>query len=86
MYFCEVNNNCFADLNVSVSDAASILRACSNVEEPSTTMSELLQKEENVNHVVTFSAGIDGLIGGGVPIGQITELCGVPGIGKTQLW
>lgn len=26
------------------------------------------------------------MLGGGIPIGEVTELCGVPGVGKTQLW
>jgi RAD51-like protein 2 len=33
---------------------------------------------------VTFSAGVDGMLGGGVPLGKITEICGAPGVGKTQ--
>ena len=28
---------------------------------------------------------MDGILGGGVAIGQVTEFCGVPGVGKTQL-
>jgi hypothetical protein len=31
--------------------------------------------------IITFCRGVDTLLGGGVPSGQITELCGVPGIG-----
>jgi RAD51-like protein 2 len=34
---------------------------------------------------VTFSAAIDGLLGGGIATGTLTELCGPPGIGKTQM-
>lgn len=32
-----------------------------------------------------FCKKLDGLLGGGVPTGQLTEFCGPPGIGKTQL-
>lgn len=32
-----------------------------------------------------FCKTLDGLLGGGVPTGQLTEFCGPPGIGKTQL-
>ena len=35
--------------------------------------------------VVTFSQKLDELLGGGVPLGRITEFCGAPGIGKTQV-
>lgn len=50
------------------------------------TALELLQTEQIQNHIVTFSARIDTMLGGGVPVGKITEFCGTPGIGKTQLW
>ena len=50
------------------------------------TALELLQTEQLQNHIVTFSARIDAMLGGGVPVGKITEFCGTPGIGKTQLW
>ena len=36
--------------------------------------------------IVTFCQTLDKLLGGGIQLGQITELFGVPGIGKTQLW
>lgn len=49
------------------------------------TALELLSIEQDLDHVVTFSAGIDGMLGGGVPVGKITEFCGSPGIGKTQM-
>ena len=40
--------------------------------------------EQLQGYIVTFSAKIDGILGGGVPLGKITELCGAPGVGKTQ--
>ncbi|EQC32455.1 hypothetical protein SDRG_09782 [Saprolegnia diclina VS20] len=33
----------------------------------------------------TFVPGLDDVLGGGIPIGEITEICGTPGVGKTQL-
>ena len=33
---------------------------------------------------MTFCAGVDGMLGGGVPLGKVTEFCGAPGLGKTQ--
>ena len=47
---------------------------------------DLLKLEEMQGHVVTFCAKIDEMLGGGVPVGKITEFCGAPGIGKTQIW
>uniref|UniRef100_A0A3Q3WTY8 DNA repair protein RAD51 homolog 3 n=1 Tax=Mola mola TaxID=94237 RepID=A0A3Q3WTY8_MOLML len=52
----------------------------------SMTALELLQKEEEeLRSIVTFSSRLDAALGGGVPIGKTTEVCGAPGVGKTQL-
>ncbi|XP_019716318.1 DNA repair protein RAD51 homolog 3 [Hippocampus comes] len=51
----------------------------------SLTALDLLQKEEALTRIVTFSSRLDAALGGGLPVGKITEICGVPGMGKTQL-
>ena len=35
--------------------------------------------------IITFCRAIDVMLGGGVKVGQLTEIVGVPGIGKTQM-
>ena len=45
---------------------------------------ELLRSEQELGHVVTFSSQVDSMLGGGVPLRKITEICGAPGVGKTQ--
>jgi RecA/RadA recombinase len=35
--------------------------------------------------IVTFCQAIDNLLGGGIVLGQVTEIAGMPGTGKTQL-
>lgn len=45
----------------------------------------LLEKEQHSKHIITFSSELDKILGGGIHTGQITEFCGVPGVGKTQL-
>jgi RecA/RadA recombinase len=35
--------------------------------------------------IVSFCRSIDGLLGGGIALGQVTEIAGLPGTGKTQL-
>uniref|UniRef100_A0A6B2LDH7 DNA repair protein RAD51 homolog 3 n=1 Tax=Arcella intermedia TaxID=1963864 RepID=A0A6B2LDH7_9EUKA len=45
----------------------------------------LLEEELNCCRIITFCKDIDVMLGGGVPTGKITEFCGVPGIGKTQM-
>ena len=46
---------------------------------------ELLQREQAEGSIVTFCAAIDEMLGGGVALGKLTEFCGAPGLGKTQL-
>ncbi|XP_035016206.1 DNA repair protein RAD51 homolog 3 [Hippoglossus stenolepis] len=51
----------------------------------SLTALELLQKEAETRSIVTFSSRLDAALSGGIPVGKTTEICGTPGIGKTQL-
>ncbi|KEG14121.1 putative meiotic recombination protein DMC1 [Trypanosoma grayi] len=44
-----------------------------------------LEEDEGSERVTTFCKSIDVLLGGGVPVGAVTEVCGPPGVGKTQL-
>ena len=37
------------------------------------------------SRITTFSRSLDSLLDGGVPLGSVTEICGAPGVGKTQL-
>lgn len=46
---------------------------------------ELLKVEQLQGYIVTFCAKVDAMLGGGVPLGKITEVCGAPGVGKTQI-
>ncbi len=45
---------------------------------------ELLEVEQAHPFIVTFSAKVDEMLGGGIPMCKIVELCGAPGVGKTQ--
>ncbi|KAL9644856.1 hypothetical protein ABK040_005336 [Willaertia magna] len=47
----------------------------------------LFEKETNPsNYIKTFCQGLDNALGGsGIKTGVITDICGVPGVGKTQL-
>ncbi|KAM9855355.1 DNA repair protein RAD51 homolog 3 [Aulostomus maculatus] len=51
----------------------------------SLTALDLLHKEEELRSIVTFSSQLDAALGGGLPVGKTTEICGAPGVGKTQL-
>ncbi|KJE92059.1 RAD51C protein [Capsaspora owczarzaki ATCC 30864] len=52
----------------------------------SASAAALLQQEASRGAIRTGSFDMDAMLGGGgVPVGKITEFCGAPGIGKTQL-
>lgn len=46
----------------------------------------LLQEGCELPEIVTFCRALDTLLGGGIPLQAITEVSGVPGVGKTQVW
>ncbi|XP_071790472.1 DNA repair protein RAD51 homolog 3-like [Asterias amurensis] len=48
------------------------------------TALEMLQYEKASPAIVTFCEDLDEMLGGGVPLSKITEICGAPGVGKTQ--
>ena len=45
----------------------------------------LYAKESSARRIITFCSDLDAILGGGVAQGQVTEFCGVPGVGKTQI-
>jgi hypothetical protein len=47
--------------------------------------SSLLPPPPPPRSIITFCRGVDKLMGGGVPLGALTEFVGAPGVGKTQL-
>jgi RAD51-like protein 2 len=49
------------------------------------TALEILKKTEDSFGVFTMVRELDEMLGAGVPFGKITEFCGAPGLGKTQL-
>ena len=46
---------------------------------------EILRHEESKIPLHTFCEKLDAILGGGVSTGEITEFCGAPGVGKTQM-
>jgi len=46
---------------------------------------ELLQREVAAPRIRTGSSDLDDLLQGGIPAAKLTEFCGAPGVGKTQL-
>lgn len=50
-----------------------------------TSAKEMFDKERRKKTLVTFRQPLDRILGGGIRTGQITEFCGAPGVGKTQI-
>eukprot|EP00277_Geminigera_cryophila_P017429 CAMPEP_0179449188 /NCGR_PEP_ID=MMETSP0799-20121207/33171_1 /TAXON_ID=46947 /ORGANISM="Geminigera cryophila, Strain CCMP2564" /LENGTH=359 /DNA_ID=CAMNT_0021242055 /DNA_START=81 /DNA_END=1160 /DNA_ORIENTATION=+ len=79
------------ETQMSQKDAVEVLRAIRGDARPAQkggkSALELLQenKDAGPKHVITFCADMDNMLGGGVAMGEVTEFCGAPGIGKTQL-
>ena len=46
---------------------------------------ELWEREKATRKIITFCPDMDKMLGGGVAPREVTEFCGVPGVGKTQL-
>ena len=82
------------DLGISLDEALDIIRVAEEKEKLDTGKNEDFASHSALNmlkqkkkRIVTFCKDIDdGLFGGGgVPVGEMTEFCGVPGVGKTQM-
>eukprot|EP01138_Halocafeteria_seosinensis_P005158 gb/GECG01005273.1/.p1 GENE.gb/GECG01005273.1/~~gb/GECG01005273.1/.p1 ORF type:complete len:400 (+),score=50.69 gb/GECG01005273.1/:1-1200(+) len=50
-------------------------------EQPATALDILSE----AGTIITFCKPLDAILGGGIPLGEVTEICGVPGVGKTQM-
>jgi RAD51-like protein 2 len=86
-----------ASASASSVGQTSFLPSCASMLHPpmaAKTASQLLEEDatfrrENMRsgtqHVITFCRPLDQLIGGGIALGELTEVSGAPGAGKTQL-
>ncbi|XP_042911452.1 DNA repair protein RAD51 homolog 3 [Parasteatoda tepidariorum] len=46
---------------------------------------EVLKVEKSLNPITTSCTALDRILKGGIPLKKVTEICGSPGSGKTQL-
>ncbi|XP_077235561.1 RAS associated with diabetes protein 51C isoform X2 [Tasmannia lanceolata] len=85
------------DLNISDHEALEILKFASHsnrldmsdgshaLVNGAQTAWDMLCDEQTVRHITTSCEDLDTILGGGINCKEITEIGGVPGIGKTQL-
>jgi RAD51-like protein 2 len=85
-------SNLAAELGCSLAEAASMMRevegavsSCRPEKQSVTALSLISKLKATQRTIVTFSRSVDKLLGGGVARGEVTEICGLPGVGKTQL-
>lgn len=74
------------DTGITVEEALEVLEAVSPVDGPlATDAFDILKSECSKFPITTLSVKLDEILGGGIPMKKITEVCGAPGSGKTQL-
>jgi len=75
------------EAGISREQALSVLRECDpkNISSKPTSALTLMQDAEANRRITSLSDSFDSLLGGGLQPQQVTEICGTPGIGKTQL-
>lgn len=78
------------EAGISLEDALEVLKIVSREERTSGFSSisalQLLEQEQSLPNIVTFCSELDEALGGGIALRKVTEICGAPGIGKTQMW
>ncbi|XP_020248057.1 DNA repair protein RAD51 homolog 3 [Asparagus officinalis] len=85
------------DLNIALQEAMDILKVASEssssarlgggnaILNGAQTAWDILSEEQALKHITTSCEDLDGILGGGIHCKEVTEVGGVPGIGKTQL-
>mmetsp|Transcript_11824 Transcript_11824/g.17349 ORF Transcript_11824/g.17349 Transcript_11824/m.17349 type:complete len:352 (+) Transcript_11824:187-1242(+) len=81
-------SNLSEELGLSLAQTAVLVReiksASASTETQGSTALSLLQSRKQ-RSIITFSKSVDNMLGGGISLGELTEVCGLPGAGKTQL-
>ncbi|KAJ7997016.1 hypothetical protein DPEC_G00224540 [Dallia pectoralis] len=92
LYLCDLRPlQLSKEAGISQEEAVEVLQAvrCESGQETSAasrlTALELLGREQELGTIVTFCSALDTALGGGLPVGKTMEVCGAPGVGKTQL-
>lgn len=88
-------SNLAAEAGCSLAEAASLMREVESAiasvrptaqHKQSATALSLISKVKAANRtIVTFSRSVDNMLGGGLAKSEVTEIAGLPGVGKTQL-
>ena len=82
-------SNLAQELQITLLEAAALMRelptASSTTAVPATATALSILQSQSTRSIITFSKSLDEMLGGGVSIGEVTEICGLPGAGKTQV-
>ncbi|KAI8106873.1 hypothetical protein M9434_001527 [Picochlorum sp. BPE23] len=78
-----------SEANMTHEDALLVLKSLSTRDSDALRTAQsardIYEREQRSKCIVTFSMDLDRVLGGGIRTGQMTEFCGAPGIGKTQI-
>ncbi|GAX22257.1 RAD51-like protein 2 [Fistulifera solaris] len=91
-------SNLAAELGIALSEAGRIWQELQSLDHdaqkenqisltnrrPVSAQELLAQRPEGASNIITFCRQIDQMLRGGIPLGELTELAGSPGAGKTQ--
>ncbi|GAX84288.1 hypothetical protein CEUSTIGMA_g11710.t1 [Chlamydomonas eustigma] len=86
-----VPSSLVTEAQINTEEAVEILQVCSSMHQGSwrdvgaVSALDILHSQRGAQRVSTSCYELDRILGGGVMCGEVTEFCGVPGIGKTQL-
>ena len=82
-------SNLAQELQISLDEAEELVRelqtASSITASPASATALSILQSQSTRSIITFSKTLDEMLGGGVSMGEVTEICGLPGAGKTQL-
>lgn len=88
-------SNLASELGCSLAEAASYMREVESAvasvcpkaqhKQSATALSLISKFKTTLRTIITFSKSFDSILGGGLAKGEVTEIVGLPGVGKTQL-
>lgn len=82
-------SNLAQELQLPLAETAALVQevqtALATTAAPATTTALSLLQSQSTRSIITLSKSVDDMLGGGISFGEVTEVCGLPGAGKTQL-
>lgn len=84
-----INSLKSSDAQITIEEAADILETIRTSNQTSLntkTALQLLHAQVSCMKITSFCKELDSALGGGISMGKLSEISGIAGVGKTQLW